>query len=212
MSDGRPGVQTSALCHQRHFDGARRRSYFWRSRTVAADTPLIMRNLPLAPVATAIITLIACQREPRKSQPAMLVQRFGETTITVRYNRPSARGRALFGGLVPYGQTWDPGADEATTFATDHDIVFGGQPLRAGAYSVWAIPDTTAWTIILSSAYHVFHIPYPAGHDVLRLRVPPTTGPFEETLAFEFPVAEADHGLLALHWGTTVITIPIAMK
>jgi hypothetical protein len=151
----------------------------------------------------------ACHREPRKSQPAYVVQNLGSTTIAIRYNRPSARGRVLFGGIVPYGAEWCPGADEATTFATSRRITFAGQSLAAGTYSVWAIPGADNWTVILSRKARVFHIPYPAGHDALRVTIAPTTGPFEETLAFELPVAESDHAILALHWGTTVISIPI---
>ena len=138
------------------------------------------------------------------------MQRLGETTITIRYNRPSARGRVLFGGIVPYGAEWDPGADEATTFATDHPIMFDGHLLSAGTYSVWAIPRADTWTIILSSKSHVFHIPYPTGHDALRVNVAPSVAPFEETLAFEFPVADIDHAVMTLHWGATLIQIPIA--
>jgi Protein of unknown function (DUF2911) len=159
---------------------------------------------------SGIIAAFGCHREPRKSQPAEIVQRLGATRVAIRYNRPSARGRRLFGGIVPYGAPWDPGADEATTFSTDRDITFGGQRLRAGTYSVWAIPDTAAWVLILSSKSHVFHTPYPAGHDALRLSIPTTTAPFEETLAFEFPVADSDRAVLALRWGTTAVQIPIA--
>jgi hypothetical protein len=158
------------------------------------------------------LVVSACHREPRKSQPAYVVQHLGSTTLAMRYNRPSARGRVLFGGIVPYGAIWDPGADEATTFATDRRITFAGQSLDAGTYSVWAIPGSDNWTLILSHKWHVFHIPYPTGHDALRVNVVPTTGPFEETLAFEFPVAESDHAILALHWGTTVISIPIEVE
>jgi hypothetical protein len=163
-----------------------------------------------AVIALSAVTTVACHREPRKSQPASIMQRLGATTITVRYNRPSARGRVLFGGIVPYGAEWDPGADEATTFATDHTIMFDGHVLDAGTYSVWAIPRPDAWTLILSRKSHVFHIPYPAGHDALRVNIAPTTGAFEETLAFEFPTADSDHAMMALHWGTTIIQVPIA--
>jgi hypothetical protein len=156
-----------------------------------------------------VLVAIGCQRAPRKSQPAYVVQHLGSTTIAIRYNRPSARGRVLFGGIVPYGAVWCPGADEATTFATSRRITFGGQPLAAGTYSVWAIPGQDKWTLILSRKAHVYHIPYPAGHDALRVIIAPTTGAFDESLAFEFPVAESDHAILALHWGTTVIQIPI---
>ncbi len=88
--------------------------------------------------------------------------------------------------------------------------MFDGHLLDAGTYSVWAIPRPDAWTLILSRKSHVFHIPYPAGHDALRVNIAPTTGAFEETLAFEFPMADSDHAMMALHWGTTIIQVPIA--
>lgn len=152
------------------------------------------------------------RRPPRVSQPASVMQMLGGTRLDVRYNRPSARGRKLFGGIVPYGQVWDPGADEATTFKTSRPILFAGQPLASGTYSVWAIPDSTEWTVILSNAANVYHIPYPSGKDALRIRVRPTAGPYVETLAFDFPDANATHASLVLRWGTTRILIPIATR
>lgn len=150
--------------------------------------------------------------EPRKSQPALVMQRMGRTVVTIRYNRPSARGRPLFGALVPYGVVWCPGADEATTIALSRDVTFAGQPLGRGVYSVWAIPGPTDWTLILSHAAHVFHTPYPAGRDALRVHITPAMGTFYETLAFEFPEADADHATLDLHWGTTIVEIPIGVR
>ena len=169
-----------------------------------------MKNPSVMRFSLVALVLFGSQSEPRKSQPAYVEQHLGPTTLAIRYNRPSARGRVLFGGIVRYGAVWCPGADEATTFETNKRITFAGQPLDAGTYSVWAIPDSTKWTLILSRKAHTFHIPYPEGQDALRVDVVPETGAFEETLAFEFPVAESDHAILALHWGTTVISIPIA--
>ncbi len=150
--------------------------------------------------------------EGRKSQPALLKQRVGATEITVVYNRPSARGRQLFGGIVPFGEVWNPGADEATRIEFDQDVRFGGQPVRAGKYSIWAIPEPNEWTIILSTAADVFHVPYPEGRDALRLRVRPVTAPHMETMAFYFPVAAEDSAVLNFHWGETVVAIPIRLQ
>lgn len=172
-------------------------------------------------VAASVVAVVAAgglayqhfrAREPRKSQPASVTQIIGVTRLEIRYNRPSARERALFGGIVPYGQVWDPGADEATTFATSGPVTLGGQPLPEGTYSVWAIPDSSEWTVILSKASHVFHIPYPEGRDALRFRVKPAVGPYVETLLFSFPQADATHALLVLQWGTTTIEIPVVAQ
>src|SRR5690606_7918853 len=74
-------------------------------------------------------------------------------TVKVFYNRPSKKGREIFGGLVPYGQVWRTGANEATTFDTNRDLNFKGKVLRAGKYSLWTIPRENAWTIIFNSEH-----------------------------------------------------------
>jgi hypothetical protein len=63
------------------------------------------------------------------------------------------------------------------------------------------------WTLILSRAAHVFHEPYPEGRDAIRFPVTPTAGQYVETLAFYFPLVDADSALLYLHWGKTVVPI-----
>jgi hypothetical protein len=148
-----------------------------------------------------------------KSQPATVTQTIGATQVTIVYNRPSARGRTLFGGVVAWGRVWCPGADEATTIAVSKDVLVAGQPLGAGKYSIWAIPTPEAWTVIFSKAAAVFHVPYPgAAQDALRITLKPTAGPFFETLAFYFPTVGIDRALLDLHWGETIIEIPISVK
>lgn len=175
---------------------------------------MIICRSPCARVLTAGLAAaaIACAA-PRKSQPALVQQHLGSTVVTIRYNRPSARGRALFGTLVPYGQPWDPGADEATTLDVNHDVTFGGQPLARGWYSIWVVPQPTGpWTFILSRASNVYHIPYPVGHDALRIAVNPAVGPYIETLAYDFPTADSSRAIMQLRWGTTVLEIPIVVQ
>lgn len=167
-------------------------------------------------LAIVLSSALSCDRlpgrAPRKSQPATVTQTIGRTKVTVTYNRPSARGRALFGSLVPFGQPWDPGADEATTIAVSRDVRFGGRPLPEGRYSVWVVPQPAEWTFILSTAADVPHTPYPEGRDALRLQLRPTRGPYMEALGFYFPVADSTHALLALHWGETIVEVPISTR
>jgi hypothetical protein len=146
----------------------------------------------------------------RKSQPARVAQRLEAAQVTVVYNRPVARGRELFGALVPYGEIWNPGADEATRIELSHDVTIGGQPLPAGKYSIWAIPDPREWVLIFSRAWDVEHIPYPEGEDALRIRVRPQPGPHMEALGFYFPMVDADSAVLMLHWGET--TVPLSLR
>lgn len=147
------------------------------------------------------------------SQHATISQRVGFTDITISYNRPVARGRDLFGALVKWRRVWHPGADSATTIRFSKDVTIEGKPLAAGQYTLWAIPDTASWTVIVSRAVHVFHIPYPGeSHDALRVTVTPLQGSYMEVLAYEFPVVGPDSATLDLHWGTTIVPLRIRTK
>ena len=168
-------------------------------------------------LAGALAYLLSCdtelfRRTPRKSQPASVMQMIGPTKVTVSYNRPTARGRALFGGIIRYGDTWNPGADEATAIEFSRDVLFGEQLLPAGKYSVWVTPhpEPAEWTFILSKAADVSHTPYPEGRDALRLQLRPMSAPHMEALAMYFPAADSASALLRLHWGETMVEIPIA--
>jgi hypothetical protein len=138
---------------------------------------------------------------PRPSQHGSVTQRIANTTVTVDYNRPVARGRALFGALVPWNRVWCPGADTCTALRVN------GQALAAGTYTLWAEPNADRWTIIFSRAHPVFHTRYPADQDVLRVPSTPREGAHMETLAFYFPVVEGSHAELVLHWGTVVVPL-----
>ncbi len=161
----------------------------------------------------AIISAPACAQGIPFSQHGSVTQRVGFTDISIEYNRPVARGRTLFGesrAVVKYGEIWHPGADSATTINFSRDVLIEGQPLKAGSYTLWTIPGADVWTVILSRAVHVFHIPYPgAAQDALRVTVKPETGAHMDALAYYFPVVAPDSGVLRLHWGETIVPIHI---
>lgn len=146
----------------------------------------------------------------RPSQHGSVSQRIANTEITIEYNRPVARGRTLFGGLVPYGSIWHPGADEASYITLSTDVTVNGQPLAAGTYSLWTEPNPGRWTFIFSRAHPVYHTPYPEGQDTLRIEVTPRTGQHMETMAFYFPIVEGKQAELALHWG--VVIVPLVLE
>ena len=143
------------------------------------------------------------------SQHGSVTQRVSHTNVAIEYNRPVARGRALFGALVKWDSLWHPGADSATWISFDKDVTFEGKSLTKGEYSIWLIPRERApWTLILSSASRVFHSPYPgAEHDVLRVDITPEKGAHMETLAYYFPVVARDSAVLRMHWGETVLPV-----
>lgn len=146
------------------------------------------------------------------SQRGSISQDVAFTTITVAYGRPVARGRPLFGQLVPWDSVWHPGADSATRVAFNHDVLVEGKPLKAGEYSLWLVPrEHSPWTVIFSRAAHTFHKPYPGeADDVLRVDVATEAASHMETLAIEFPVVLRDNAVMRIHWG--MVGVPIKIK
>ena len=145
-----------------------------------------------------------------KSQSGSVFQRVANTDIEVVYDRPVARGRELFGGIVAYDEVWNPGANDATAVSFSRDVTVNGEALAAGKYSIWAIPRAGDWTVIFSRAADVYHTPYPGeNQDALRLTITPQRGDHMETLAFYFPMVEGKETELRLHWGETVVPMLI---
>src|SRR5687767_12899094 len=101
----------------------------------------------------------------KPSQHGTVTQKVAGTLISVVYNRPVARGRELFGALVPYDKVWCPGADDCTTIAVSTDVTLEGQKLPAGTYSVWAKPGAAKWTMMINRAQVVSHTSYQAFSD-----------------------------------------------
>ena len=170
------------------------------------------RLLALAAVAVAVTREPAAAQGNVLSQPGSVAQTIRGTRIEIVYRRPVARGRTLFGGIVPWGRVWTPSADSAVRIRVSAPVEVNGAPLPAGEYSLWTIPDPSSWTVIFNDQAAAFHMRYPEGHDVLRVQARPRSGDHMETLAFYFPVVDADSAILALHWGTTIVPLTIRVK
>ncbi len=114
---------------------------------------------------SAVLVMLAAScldaQPGKKSQLATVTQDVDRAKIEIVYRRPVARGRELFGKLVPYGRIWTPSADSAALFTTSVDLDVNGSTLRAGRYAVWMIPDRTDWTVVFSKAQPVFHLKLP---------------------------------------------------
>ena len=145
------------------------------------------------------------------SQRGTLSQRIAFTDISIEYGRPTARGRALFGALVPWDSVWHPGADSATTITISRDILLDGRAVPPGKYTVWLIPRPQGmWTFILNRTTGIQHTPYPgAASDLLRLDVTPEQLSHLETLTYLFPAVLRDEASLRIHWGTTAVTVRV---
>jgi hypothetical protein len=165
-----------------------------------------------AVVLATASALVGAAQEPAKPKPSQrggVSQRIADTTITLDYSRPVARGRELFGALVPWGRVWCPGADDATTIDVTTDVTIDGQALPKGKYSIWTEPNQDKWAVMFNRQAAVWHTRYPAGQDALRIDVTPRIGGHMETLAFYFPIVEGRKGELVLHWGTVVVPMAI---
>ena len=160
--------------------------------------------------ALALLALLpACAAAQPRSQLASVTQSVAGARVEIIYRRPVARGRMLFGALVPWGRIWTPSADTAARFTTSQALEINGSKLAAGSYSVWAIPDSSSWTLVFNSVAEVFHLRYPEGRDVLRVKATPAHGEHVETLLFAFPMVDADSARLELRWGTTIVPLSI---
>lgn len=167
-------------------------------------------------IAFLVVSAASCMgaqpSEIRKSQLGTVTQMIGDTRVEIIYRRPVARGRALFGSLVKWGRTWSPSADTAAIFSTTTPLEIAGGKLPAGRYSIWMVPDSTMWTVIFSSEVPVFHLAYHQTRDVLSVRVAPRTADHMESLGFYFPMVDADSAELDMHWGRTVVPMPVRTR
>jgi hypothetical protein len=161
---------------------------------------LITAALPLVAQTAPVLKL------PRLSQHQVITQTVGLTDVTVDYSRPVAKGRAIFGALVPYDQVWRTGANEATQITFSEDVTINGQPLPKGAYSLHTIPGKESWTLAFNKVAKQFgSFSYDAAQDALRVTAKPQKGPFAELFTITFPDVTSDSAVVALRWADVMV-------
>ena len=125
---------------------------------------------PKAPVDDPCWTLAArAELSSRASPLDSTVAQLGDIQVKVCYGRPSARGRVIMGGLVPFGDPWRLGANEATTLHVPVAVRFGDVSLKPGVYSLYAIPGPKTWQIVVNESATRWGIPISAAvraHDL----------------------------------------------
>lgn len=141
---------------------------------------------------------IAQDKAARPSPPVQVSQKVGETTVTISYGQPSIKGRKVWGELVPYGQVWRTGANEATTFEVDKDVKIEGMTLAAGKYGFFTIPNENEWTIIFNKVPNQWGaFKYDEKQDTLRVKVKPKkSSKFNEKLMY----AVSSKGTVGILW------------
>jgi len=138
---------------------------------------------------------------PRTSPKATVTQTVGVVDVTINYCRPSVRGRAIWGALVPYGQVWRTGANEATTITFNDDVTVEGTKLPAGTYGLFTLPGAEEWEVIFNKGAKQWGAySYKAADDVLRIKVKPQAADFSELMTFSFPSITPESLQVALAW------------
>ncbi|HEY0704570.1 MAG TPA: DUF2911 domain-containing protein [Candidatus Acidoferrales bacterium] len=131
-------------------------------------------------------------------------------TVIVDYSSPRMKGRKIFGGIVPYGQVWRAGANEATTFVINTDLTVGGKLVPAGSYTLFAIPEADKWTLVINKKTGEWGTPY-TGEATELARIPMKVATLP--LAVEdFTIALDKNGsrcTLRMDWETTRASVEI---
>lgn len=165
-------------------------------------------------VVGLVVAFKILQANTKKASPEATAEyKSNGTEMSVFYNRPSKRGRAIFGELVPYGEVWRTGANEATTFTTNRDLALGGKTLPAGKYTLWTIPGKETWTVVFNSKQYGWGVDFnskasrDADADVLQVQVPAGVQdpPLEQFLISFDETTPA----LVMAWDQTKVAVPM---
>ena len=153
---------------------------------------------------------------PKASPAATVTQEVGFSTIAVDYSRPAARGRKIFGDLVPYGRIWRVGANASTKITVDFEVEVMGNKLPVGTYALYAFPEQDEWEIVFHKNTEHWgdgRKEYSAEEDVFRVSVKPEESEsYHENFLIAFEAISHDGATLVLHWAKTKIAIPITVN
>ena len=153
---------------------------------------------------------------PASSPKAKVTQTVGLTDITIDYSSPGVKGREgkIWGGLVPYGEVWRMGANQSTKVTFDRDVKINGKELKAGTYSLGAIPGQNEWTVIFANKEELggWGEYNSATDDALRVQVKPIkTATTTERLDFDVIDFDNEKATIVMDWENLRIPIPVTL-
>ncbi len=167
-------------------------------------------------VVFVFTTLVLAQQDKSKrpSPPESAQCKFSNgKTVKVDYSSPRMKGRKIYGGLVPYGEVWRTGANEATTFVTDTNLTVGEKDVPTGNYTIFTVPSQDKWTLIINKKTGEWGIPYKYEADELArvdMKVSKTASPVENfTISFD---QKGDSCVMNLDWENTRASVDIKEK
>ena len=138
---------------------------------------------------------------PQKSPRASVSQDIGTCTVKIEYHRPRIRNRVIWGDLVPFGEVWRTGANEATTISFSQAVKVADSPVPAGKYALFTIPGREKWIVILNKRHNQMGtFEYTPKEDILRFEVRPIATSFTEYLSFEIYPAGESSAYVDLDW------------
>lgn len=140
--------------------------------------------------------------------------------IEVWYSSPAKKGRTIFGELIPYGEVWRTGANEATTFTTNKDLLIDGQTLPAGKYTLWTIPEEETWQIIFNSKMYGWGVRWQdskatreEAYDVVVATAKVSKSiSTEENFSIKIFEGPEKNPVLLLAWDQVVVPLPMEKK
>jgi hypothetical protein len=172
-----------------------------------------MKKILLSAVAlTGFALLSSAQvKMPAPSPTQTVKQEFAIGSVTLTYSRPSAKGRKIYGDLVPYNKLWRTGANAATKIVFTEPVEMGGKKVDTGTYVLYTIPGADSWEIILNRGLTNWGIDgYKETEDVVRFTVPHMKMKNKvETFTMEFSDVKPETCLLDIKWEKTAVSIPI---
>lgn len=166
-------------------------------------------------ILTAIMLLAgaAAAQNNMPSPPATADVTLKGQQITISYSRPSMRGRKIMGGLVPYGQVWRTGANEATTLTTPVDLNIGGTNVPAGKYTLWTLPTASEWKLIINKQTGQWGTEYDESKDLARVKMQKSalSQPVEQ-FTISWDKKGDDSADLVLEWEKTRVSVLVKAK
>ena len=154
-------------------------------------------------IIIANFTIEAQVKTPQSSPKATVMQAVGLTDVEVVYSRPSAKGRVVFGNLIPFGKVWRTGANENTTVSFSDDVVIDGKTLKKGKYSLYTIPKIESWEIIFYKTTDNWGNPEEWKEENVALRAtvkPETLSKSVETFTMGISGLDNNFAFLEMYW------------
>ncbi len=169
-----------------------------------------MKYLILVVSALFVLQTNAQLNTPITSPPASVTQKVGIIDVKVEYNRPSVKGRKIFGDLLPFDKIWRAGANAPTKITFSDSILIGGKKIAGGTYSLYAIPGEKEWTIILGKNATKQAGDHKEEDDAVRFKVTAETLPYlVESFTIEFANLGKFTADVVLKWENTSVKFPI---